>query len=236
MFQQVLIANRGEIARRIIRTCKRLGIHTVAVYSEADQHALHVQEGDSAYLIGGAKVSESYLNMEAIIRVAKQTNTDAIHPGYGLLSENAAFAERCRSEGIVLLAHPHKSFSEWGIKLKQEKRWLKQVSPLYQAFQLRCMMQKKGQSSAVTGYPIMLKASSGGGGIGTQLVQNDEELYRALKGIKRAQSFSTMGRCIWKRSLKTLGTLKFRSFLIPSAMGFTYLSATVHSSEDIKNH
>lgn len=89
MFQKVLIANRGEIARRIIRTCKRLGIYTVAVYSEADQHALHVQEADSAYPIGGAKVSESYLNMEAIIRAAKQTNTDAIHPGYGLLSENA---------------------------------------------------------------------------------------------------------------------------------------------------
>lgn len=121
MFEQVLIANRGEIARRVIRTCKRLGIKTVAVYSEADQHALHVQEADSAYYIGGAKVSESYLNMEAIIKVAKQTNADAIHPGYGLLSENAAFAERCRSEGIAFIGPSAQVIQQMGNKIEARK-------------------------------------------------------------------------------------------------------------------
>ena len=116
MFEQVLIANRGEIARRVIRTCKRLGIKTVAVYSEADQHALHVQEADSAYYIGGAKVSESYLNMEAIIKVAKQTNADAIHPGYGLYQKMRHLLNAAGAKALPLLAHLHKSFSRWEIK------------------------------------------------------------------------------------------------------------------------
>lgn len=236
MFQKVLIANRGEIARRIIRTCKRLGIYTVAVYSEADQHALHVQEADSAYPIGGAKVSESYLNMEAIIRAAKQTNTDAIHPGYGLLSENAAFAERCRSEGIAFIGPSAQVIQRMGNKIEARKTMAQAGIPIVPGVSAPLHDAEEGVSQAQSlGYPIMLKASSGGGGIGMQLVQNDEELYRAFEGNqKERKAFSTMGRCIWKRSLKTRVTLKFRSFLIPSAMGSTYLSATVHSSEDIK--
>lgn len=143
MFEQVLIANRGEIARRVIRTCKRLGIKTVAVYSEADQHALHVQEADSAYYIGGAKVSESYLNMEAIIKVAKQTNADAIHPGYGLLSENAAFAERCRSEGIAFIGPSAQVIQQMGNKIEARKRWNKRAFQSFLVFQPHSMMQTK---------------------------------------------------------------------------------------------
>lgn len=106
MFTKVLIANRGEIAMRIIRTCSRLGIKTVAVYSEADKDALHPKAATEAYLIGESRVSESYLNIERIIKTAKKANADAIHPGYGLLSENSRFAERCKQENIVFIDLP----------------------------------------------------------------------------------------------------------------------------------
>src|SRR5690554_8200681 len=102
-FKKILIANRGEIARRIIRTCKKLNIHTVAVYSEADRDALFVKEADEAYEIGKPPVALSYLNMEKIIEVAKSANVDAIHPGYGLLSENPTFAKRVEEEGITFI-------------------------------------------------------------------------------------------------------------------------------------
>lgn len=103
MFTKVLIANRGEIAMRIIRTCSRLGIKTVAVYSEADKDAPHTKAATEAYLIGESRVSESYLNIERIIKTAKKAKADAIHPGYGLLSENSRFAERCKQENIVFI-------------------------------------------------------------------------------------------------------------------------------------
>lgn len=191
MFEQVLIANRGEIARRVIRTCKRLGIKTVAVYSEADQHALHVQEADSAYYIGGAKVSESYLNMEAIIKVAKQTNADAIHPGYGLLSENAAFAEQRRSEGIAFIGPSAQVIQQMGNKIEARKTMEQAGIPIVPGVSAPLHDADEGVHKAQTlGYPIMLKASSGGGGIGMRLVRNDEELHRAFEGNqKRAQSF-----------------------------------------------
>ncbi|MGE6856025.1 acetyl-CoA carboxylase biotin carboxylase subunit [Bacillus sp. FSL K6-2841] len=191
MFEQVLVANRGEIARRIIRTCKRLGIKTVAVYSEADQHALHVQEADSAYYVGGARVSESYLNMEAIISIAKQTNTDAIHPGYGLLSENAAFAKRCQSEGIVFIGPSAQVIQQMGNKIQARKTMEQAGIPIVPGVSAPLHDADEGVSKAQSlGYPVMLKASSGGGGIGMQLVRNDEELYRAFEGNqKRAQSF-----------------------------------------------
>ncbi|WMT27616.1 acetyl-CoA carboxylase biotin carboxylase subunit [Bacillus aerius] len=191
MFEQVLIANRGEIARRVIRTCKRLGIKTVAVYSEADQHALHVQEADSAYYIGSAKVSESYLNMEAIIKVAKQTNADAIHPGYGLLSESAVFAERCRSEGIAFIGPSAQVIQQMGNKIEARKTMEQAGIPIVPGVSAPLHDADEGVHKAQTlGYPIMLKASSGGGGIGMQLVRNDEELHRAFEGNqKRAQNF-----------------------------------------------
>ncbi|MGH8161346.1 MAG: biotin carboxylase N-terminal domain-containing protein, partial [Gammaproteobacteria bacterium] len=103
MFKKVLIANRGEIACRVIRTCQRLGIKTVAVYSDADRHALHVQMADEAVHIGPAQASESYLDMDRILAAAKQTTAEAIHPGYGFLSENSEFARRCKKAGIVFI-------------------------------------------------------------------------------------------------------------------------------------
>src|SRR6476646_2579346 len=103
MFKKVLVANRGEIAVRIMKTCKLLGIHTIGVYSDADADALHVKMADEAYLIGGPRVSESYLNIDKIIKIALGSKVEAIHPGYGLLSENAEFARRCEELGIVFV-------------------------------------------------------------------------------------------------------------------------------------
>ncbi|MFS0654946.1 acetyl/propionyl/methylcrotonyl-CoA carboxylase subunit alpha [Bacillus sp. 179-C3.3 HS] len=195
MFQQVLIANRGEIARRIIRTCKRLGIKTVAVYSEADKNALHVQEADTAHHIGGAKVSESYLNMDAIIDVAKKTRADAIHPGYGLLSENAHFADRCRKEGIAFIGPSATVIQQMGNKIEARKTMEQAGIPIVPGVSSPIQDVDEGIKRARNiGYPIMLKASSGGGGIGMQLASDDEELKRAFEGNqKRAKSFFNDG-------------------------------------------
>ena len=121
MFNKILIANRGEIAIRIINTCRKLGIKTVAVYSEADEFAPHVKAADESYLIGGPRVNESYLNIEKIIEVAKKTNAEAIHPGYGLLSENAEFAKRCEEEGIVFVGPDSNTIHKMGSKLLARK-------------------------------------------------------------------------------------------------------------------
>ncbi len=122
MFKKVLVANRGEIAVRIMTTCKLLGIHTIGVYSEADADALHVKMADEAYLIGGPRVSESYLNIDKIIEIALGSKVEAIHPGYGLLSENAEFARRCEDLGIVFVGPSSEVIARWGAKLKRGKR------------------------------------------------------------------------------------------------------------------
>ena len=117
-FKKVLIANRGEIARRIIRTCNRLGIETVAVYSEADAESLHVSEATEAVCIGPAQAKKSYLNMEKVIQAAKETNADAIHPGYGFLSENPEFVKRCEEENIVFIGPSAETIRLMGSKLE----------------------------------------------------------------------------------------------------------------------
>ena len=117
---KILIANRGEIAARIIRTCQKMGIQTVAIYSEADQNAPHVKKADEAYLIGKPRVHESYLNIDRIVEVAKQSGADAIHPGYGLLSENATFCQRCKEEGIVFIGPTADVIAKWAGKLTRK--------------------------------------------------------------------------------------------------------------------
>ncbi len=121
MFKKILIANRGEIASRVLRTCKSLGIRTVAIYSEVDKEALHVKEADESYLLGGPKVAESYLNIEKIIEIANVSKTEAIHPGYGFLSENAEFAKRCEQEGITFIGPSPEVISKMGSKIEARK-------------------------------------------------------------------------------------------------------------------
>ena len=204
MFKRILIANRGEIAVRIIRTCKRIGIETVAVFSEADQRALHVKEADYAFLIGPPKVSESYLNMNRIIEVAKVSKAEAIHPGYGLLSENPEFARRCEKEGIAFIGPSIEMIELMGKKVAARKAMKEAGFPIIPGTEFPVNNEGEAILAAATiGYPVMLKASAGGGGIGMQLVENDEQLMKAFSSNqKRAQMFFGNGEMFLEKSIE----------------------------------
>ncbi|MDU0416044.1 MULTISPECIES: acetyl-CoA carboxylase biotin carboxylase subunit [Bacillus] len=191
MLQKLLIANRGEIALRIIRTCKRLGIQTAAVYSEADAESLHVKAADEAWLIGKPRVSESYLNIEKIIETAKKAGVCAIHPGYGLLSENSRFAERCLQENITFIGPPSDVIAKMGSKIEARLAMEQAGIPVVPGVtkSLAGLNEAKALAESI-GYPVMLKASFGGGGIGMQLIRNEGELAKAYEGSqKRAADF-----------------------------------------------
>lgn len=191
LFQKLLIANRGEIALRIIRTCKRLGIQTAAVYSEADAESLPVKAADEAWLIGKPRVSESYLNIEKIIETAKKAGVCAIHPGYGLLSENSRFAERCLQENITFIGPPPDVIAKMGSKIEARQAMEQAGIPVVPGVtkSLAGLNEAKALAESI-GYPVMLKASFGGGGIGMQLIRNESELAKAYEGSqKRAADF-----------------------------------------------
>ncbi|MGG1400865.1 acetyl-CoA carboxylase biotin carboxylase subunit [Bacillus salipaludis] len=191
MFKKVLIANRGEIARRVIRTCKALGIQTVAVYSEADKDALHVKAADEAYLLGPAKVSESYLNIDKIIEIAQTSGAEGIHPGYGLLSENAQFARRCEEEGLIFIGPSPEVISKMGSKIEARKLMELAGVPVVPGITSPLAdVEEAVETAKRIGYPVMLKASAGGGGIGMQIVRGEDEIRKAFEGNqKRAVSF-----------------------------------------------
>ncbi|OOE00748.1 acetyl-CoA carboxylase biotin carboxylase subunit [Anoxybacillus kestanbolensis] len=191
MFSKILIANRGEIALRIIRTCQKLGIQTVAIYSEADANSLHVKQADEAYIVGKARVNESYLNIEKIISIAKETKAEAIHPGYGLLSENATFARRCEEEGVVFIGPKPDVIAKMGSKIEARQTMAEAGVPIVPgiSFPLADVDEATNVANGI-GYPVMLKASAGGGGIGMQLVYDEEQLRKAFEGNQsRAASF-----------------------------------------------
>ncbi|WP_337019158.1 acetyl-CoA carboxylase biotin carboxylase subunit [Oceanobacillus massiliensis] len=191
MFRKILIANRGEIAARIIRTCRKMGIETVAVYSEADHMAPYVQQADESYLIGPPRVSESYLNTSRIMEIAKITHADAIHPGYGFLSENGKFAEECAAEGVIFIGPSSSILKQMGNKIAARKAMKAAGLPIIPGTDDAVDTVKEALSAArEIGYPIMLKATAGGGGIGMEVVHTDEELIRAFESnSKRALSF-----------------------------------------------
>ncbi|WP_307197076.1 acetyl-CoA carboxylase biotin carboxylase subunit [Neobacillus niacini] len=191
MFKKVLIANRGEIAVRVIRTCKALGITTIGVYSEADGDAPHVKIADEAYLIGGSRVAESYLNINKILEVARETGAEAIHPGYGLLSENAEFARRCEEAGLIFIGPSPKVISKMGSKIESRKVMEEAGVPVVPGITYPLTDAEEAVEVADRiGYPVMLKASAGGGGIGMQVVHNGDEIRKAFAGNqKRATDF-----------------------------------------------
>ena len=201
MFKKVLIANRGEIARRIIRTCQRLGIETVAVYSEADAEALHVKEATEAYCIGKPPVAQSYLNIARILEVAKESGAEAVHPGYGLLSENASFAEACEQAGLTFIGPSAAVIASMGSKLQARKTMKAAGVPIVEGVETAVKDAEEAlQIAAGIGYPVMLKASAGGGGIGMQLVESEKDLTQAFEGNqKRAASFFGEGTMYLER-------------------------------------
>ncbi|HYK36181.1 acetyl-CoA carboxylase biotin carboxylase subunit [Alloacidobacterium sp.] len=177
MFKKVLIANRGEIALRVICACKELGIRTVAVYSEADQHSLHVRFADEAICIGPPRSSESYLNVPAVISAAEIADVDAIHPGYGLLSENANFAEVCRQSNIKFIGPPPEVTRLMGEKEKARQAMKKARVPILPGSDGVIQNGEEALEWAKSvGFPVILKASAGGGGRGMRVVRSAEEL------------------------------------------------------------
>jgi urea carboxylase len=185
MFRKVLIANRGEIACRIIRTLRRMGIGSVAVYSDADRHALHVLEADDSIRLGAAPVAESYLRQDALIAAARDCGAEAIHPGYGFLSESATFAGACETAGIVFIGPTPDQIRDFGLKHKARDIAVRAGLPLLPGSALLADAEEGRREAARVGYPIMLKSSAGGGGIGMQLVSCESELEGALESVER---------------------------------------------------
>ena len=185
MFRKILVANRGEIAVRVMRACREMGIAAVAVYSEIDRPALHVRHADEAYPIGAAASSESYLNIEKILDVAKRSGADAIHPGYGFLSENARFAQACVEAGIKFIGPTAAAMRAMGSKTKARQSMERAGVPFVPGTSRGLeSLQQAEEVSARIGYPIMLKAAAGGGGKGMRLVHAREELKASLEGAR----------------------------------------------------
>ena len=182
MFKKILIANRGEIAVRILRTCRELGIQTVTVHSEADADAAHVRLADESHLLGPAPVAQSYLRADRILEIARETGADAIHPGYGLLSENPGFAGACHEAGIVFIGPSPDAIARMGLKV-QARAELESIGvPVVPGHgQALSGVDEAREVAARIGYPVMLKASAGGGGIGMERIEGPESLEKAFK-------------------------------------------------------
>jgi propionyl-CoA carboxylase alpha chain len=185
MFTKILIANRGEIACRVILTARKMGIKTVAVYSDADKDARHVELADEAVNIGPAPSRDSYLQAEKIIAACKQTGAQAVHPGYGFLSENAGFAKRVEEEGIIFIGPKHHSIAAMGDKIESKK--------LAGAAGVNCIpgvndaietAERAVEIAQGIGYPVMIKASAGGGGKGLRVAFNDKEAFEGFTSCR----------------------------------------------------
>jgi acetyl-CoA carboxylase biotin carboxylase subunit len=186
MFKKILVANRGEIALRVIRTCKEMGIKTVAVYSSADKDSIHLKFADEAVCIGPAPSSESYLNMHSILAAAEITNSDAIHPGYGFLSENAKFSELCRDSGVKFIGASPEMINSMGDKANAKATMLAAGVPCVPGSEGLLDSFEEGIKLAnEIKYPVILKATAGGGGRGMRIVWNDDEFEAAWSSARQ---------------------------------------------------
>lgn len=185
MITKVLIANRSAIASRILRTCKKLGLKTVVVYSEADARLPYIKEADEAVLIGPSPVQQSYLNMDKILEVARETGADALHPGYGLLSENSEFAKRCEKAGLVWIGPSSESIEQMGNKLVARHKMKEAGVPIIPGTiePIDSLEEALAEARSI-GFPVMLKAAAGGGGVGLQVIHSEEELISSFERTK----------------------------------------------------
>ena len=186
LFSSLLIANRGEIACRIMRTARRLGMRTIAVYSEADEHAQPVKLADVAHLLGPAPAIESYLNIDAVLAVAKATGARAIHPGYGFLSENAEFAEACASQNVVFVGPSAEAIRSMGSKIEAKRLVAAAGAPVVPGYHEDDQSDARLLAAArEIGFPVLIKASAGGGGKGMRKVSDEQDFAAALAGARR---------------------------------------------------
>jgi acetyl-CoA carboxylase biotin carboxylase subunit len=218
MIQKILIANRGEIALRIVRACRELGIKTLAVYSEADVQSLHVQLADEAICIGGPKSADSYLRADRIISAAEIADVDAIHPGYGFLSENAKFAEQCESCNIKFIGPKSKSIKMMGDKAVAKETVRKANVPRSPAATAGRLRGRGGQDRArKIGYPVIIKAVAGGGGRGMRIAHNDVSFAKEFHVARNeAEKAFGDGRVYLEKYIERPGTSSSRSW--PTAM------------------
>ncbi len=212
MFKKILIANRGEIALRVICACKELGITTVAIYSEADRNSLHVRFADEAICIGPPRCSESYLNIPAVISAAEIANVDAIHPGYGLLSENANFAEVCETCGIKFIGPPPEVTRLMGEKEKARATMKKDGVPILPGSDgIIGSADEALEWARSVGFPVIVKASAGGGGRGMRVIRSEEELpnlFHAAQSEARRPSATAIST--WRSSSSARATSSSR--------------------------
>ena len=231
MFRKVLIANRGEIAVRIIRACRDLGISPVAIYSEADRGALHVRMADEAYLVGAPPSSESYLVIENILNAARRSGADAIHPGYGFLSENPRFAQACAEAGIPMIGPSAESIRLMGNKTQARAALLKQGVPIVPGTHRPLdSPQEAIEAASAIGYPVMLKAAAGGGArecAWSRLSRGWR--HRSRRRPRRLSAPSMTRLCIWSDSSRVPGTSRFRSWRTGTAIQFISVSGNARS-------
>jgi acetyl-CoA carboxylase biotin carboxylase subunit len=192
MLEKVLIANRGEIALRVIRACQELEIPAVAVYSDADEEALHVRHADEAINIGPPPAGKSYLNVEALIEAAKETGADAIHPGYGFLAENASFAAACRDAGLTFVGPSPEAIEKMGNKSAARRIALEADVPVVPGSEESASDDDAVQTAEEIGYPVMVKAAAGGGGRGIRVAEDEEELRKAVR-VARQEAEKAFG-------------------------------------------
>ena len=193
--RKILVANRGEIAIRVMRACREMGIASVAVYSEADEEALFAKYADEAYCIGPAPATQSYLNIQKVIEAAKGSGADAIHPGYGFLAENPKFAHACEEEGITFIGPSSRVLELMGDKVTARREMIKAGVPVVPGTD-ECVAEfgKARDVAKEIGYPVIIKPSGGGGGIGMTIVANEGELAHALESTQ-AIATTTFGLC-----------------------------------------
>src|ERR671913_1515825 len=185
MLDKVLVANRSEIALRVVRACRELGVTSVAVYSDADEEALHVRHADEAVNIGPPPAGKSYLDVEAIIEAAEETGADAVHPGYGFLAENARFAAACRDAGLVFIGPSAEAIEKMGNKSAARRLAREAEVPVVPGSDDASSANEAAETAGGIGYPIMVKAAAGGGGGGRRVAEDEDELRKAVQVGRR---------------------------------------------------
>ena len=213
MFKKILVANRGEIAIRILRACRELGIKTVAVYSDADKNSLHVQFADEAIHIGDSSPKESYLNADALIRAALDSKADAIHPGYGFLSENASFAGKVASAKLTFIGPSADSIRAMGDKAESKMAMKRAGVPTVPGFEGLESESDFISAAKEIGYPVLVKAAAGGGGKGMRVVNNESELAESIEGARR-EALNAFGdeRLLIEKYLPAAHHIEFQVF------------------------
>ena len=235
--KKVLVANRGEIAIRIFRACTEIGLRTVGIYTFEDRYSLHRYKADEAYQIGSDNDPlKPYLDIDAIIRVAKKNDVDAIHPGYGFLSENAEFAQKCEENDIIFVGPKVSVLKSLGDKVRAKEVAVKNDIPVIQSNEKELdSVEIALEEAEKIGYPVMLKAASGGGGRGMRVIRNEDELKAALTnpgGRPKMPLETTLS--FWKNSSKIPSILRFRSSPTTTAILCTFLSVIARYSGVIK--